>query len=423
MERTYITKNQINIYYYPNSNVGSFSISLYLRAGSMFESDDQNGSTHFFEHIVFRHLNRIYDGKLYEILDSKGLSFEASTYVNYVEFNITGAAKHFQTAATILSDIFKPFELTEAELRPERGRVKAEMREEDSASSLEHFCASIVWKNTALANNVSGCAKNIDRLGVKKIKVLQKQLLSVGNVFFYVAGNVSEKSILELSELVSNNEIGSSEKNLYLAPLPKDFCARKRDIHIKNANYTAVKMCFDSPLTASSLPTLYLLWDILFGGETSVLHDRLSEKTGLIYSFNGYIDIYENLSSFSLNYEVRGDKLIQSVEQAFHAFSTVSELTEKHLKFVLPQYTDNAPLLKDDPSLITSTFGYECHILSQAYRSTEERSAAFIRVTPDALSKAAKATFRPENLSLTLKAPKSKVSIEKLSSLFDILKI
>ncbi len=421
MERLYTTGNGIPIYCYSNMNVSGFSLSLYLRAGSMFESGEENGSTHFFEHAVFRHLNKLYNGRLYEMIDACGLSFEASTGVKYVEFNITGVAGRFGMASRVLSDVFTPFTLTQAELRPEKGRVKAEIREEDSASSFEHFCAEAIWQGTSLSNTVSGTAGGVDRIGVKRLKSLQQELLSTENLFFYAAGHVSSADIEMLARLLEIEPTSHAQLRRNVAPVPPSFGRREGNVHVKNSPFTSVCMSFDCSATVRSLPALYLAWDMLYSGEMSILHHRLSERSGLIYSFDGYIEAYDNLSLITLTYDVRADKLYQSVEEAILAFASVAELAEKHLPYVLPAYTDNAPLLRDTPSSLTSTFGYEGHILSQGYRSVEERSETFCAVSASDIEQLAASTFRASALTLAVKANKSKLDTERLLRLFELL--
>ena len=47
MEKKYIAHNNIEIYHYPNENTHSFCLSLYIKAGSLYETDKDNGITHF----------------------------------------------------------------------------------------------------------------------------------------------------------------------------------------------------------------------------------------------------------------------------------------------------------------------------------------------------------------------------------------
>ena len=44
-----------------NPSLKSFCLSLYVRAGSIFEDASSNGITHLFEHIAFRNLKSKYE--------------------------------------------------------------------------------------------------------------------------------------------------------------------------------------------------------------------------------------------------------------------------------------------------------------------------------------------------------------------------
>ena len=77
-EKRYTTKNGIDIYSYRNENAHSFFISMFLRAGSMFEREEDSGITHFLEHVAIRNVNAIYREGLYRLLDRKRVpSFRA----------------------------------------------------------------------------------------------------------------------------------------------------------------------------------------------------------------------------------------------------------------------------------------------------------------------------------------------------------
>ena len=259
-------------------------------------------------------------------------------------------------------------------------------------------------------------------MGIRYLKALQCRLLSAENVFFYAAGCITEADARFLCSLMEERKIHHAPKRGNIAPVPHGFLNRPTAVHIKNAPYTSVKLCFDCPVGAQELPALYLLWDMLFGGETALLHRRLSEDTGLIYSFDGAIDVYDNLSLFSLVFEIRHDKLYAGVSEALSAFATLSEQIESRLYSVLPAYTDNAPLLLDSPASMISTFAYENHILGQGFSDIDARKRAFISVTPQRLRELADLTFRAKNLTLALKCNKSKTDEARLCSLFSLLK-
>ena len=421
MEKELQTINGIKIYDYRNKKIGSFALSLFLKRGAMFDSEEESGTAHLFEHAVFRHLNHLYSGNLYKKLDSSGLAIDAVTTYHYIQFEITGAAAHFSEAAKILTDIFLPFSFGKNELDPEKDRVKAEIRENGDSTSLGTFCDKIVWENGALSQSISGTAKTVNGIGIKKLSNLQKEMLSAENVFFYAAGNFSDQSLDELIALTEALTLKSSDPVECVVSAPANFGNRNREVHIKNSTYTCVQMCFDIPVSSRNLPALYLLYDIIFAGNTALMHDALSEQSGLIYSFNSGFDTYKNLSALYFSFDIRKDKLYRSIEESMKVFASVSENVEEYIKYALPEYTDNYAMTEDSPSKLTSIFGFESHILDLPYRSADERKSAFASVTAEDLRKLAKQIFRPECLTLTIKANKKTTDKERLRSYIDLL--
>ena len=113
MEREHITPQGVSVFHDKNENIHSFCLCLYVRAGSLFETKENNGISHFFEHIVFKNIHYQMGENLYQTLDRCGLDFNASTYEEFIQFIITGAPAHFEEAAEILTGIFEPITLPE----------------------------------------------------------------------------------------------------------------------------------------------------------------------------------------------------------------------------------------------------------------------------------------------------------------------
>ena len=112
MEKQRTLKNGIKLYSYKNPDVHGFFISLFLKAGSMYESAEESGITHFLEHVSIRNVNALMNGELYPTLDKYGIEFNASTYNEMVQFYISGATKNFKLASEIISKIISPIVLS-----------------------------------------------------------------------------------------------------------------------------------------------------------------------------------------------------------------------------------------------------------------------------------------------------------------------
>ena len=105
-EEKKVTEGGLEVFYYKNPAQRGFQISLFVRAGSMYESAGERGITHFLEHISIRNVNRLMDGRLYSELDRCGVEFNASTYSEMVQFYVCGASKNFSFGADIITKLF-----------------------------------------------------------------------------------------------------------------------------------------------------------------------------------------------------------------------------------------------------------------------------------------------------------------------------
>ncbi len=417
-EQLICTNNQVSVYQYANPHLHSFCICLYLRAGSLFETDERNGISHFFEHIVFKNINRKYGGELYRTLDRLGLEFNGCTYKEFMQFVITGAREHFCEAADIITSIFEPLTLSAEEIATERRRIKSELRESDEQRSLDYFTQQIVWEGTSLKNSIGGTFSNLDRIGKQALCQASSELLSVNNLFFYVTGSYQTEQIqylLEKIEAYPLKETIPLRKNL--APVPHSFFHRNGQVAVKNSTYYYVRFSFDVDTSRYNEAENSLLFDIMFEGESCKIHQELSEKTGYIYSFGSQYERYDNLGNISVCYEVRPADLYRSMEQVIAVCCAMKNSLTDELDYVKPPYVDNAELMLDDAEDFNWNRAYECHILSEEYPTMKARRAAYEAVTIERIMEMAGEIFKSDHLVVTLKAPKDKVDTERIRAI------
>lgn len=412
-EEMIIADNGTPIYFYPNEYVHGFFIGLYIKAGSMYETDDMNGSTHLWEHIIFRKLNQLNNGTFYQMLDTLGLSFSACTYREFVAIKMSGAAKHFKQAVDIIKQVFAPVKLSGKEVELEKKRIKAEIREDSEEYSLDYFTQKIVWEGTPLQNTIAGKNKVLDRLGPKALQGIQDKILSDGNLFFYVTGCFDDESIRYLSQSIGKHSL---TKNLPLyqniAPVPKAFFHRHGQIAVKNSDYHYMRFSFDIDISRYTYAELDLLYDILFSGDTSKIYQELSEKAGFIYDFDVRLERYSNIGNLHVSFEIQKKNIVHAVERVIAILKGLKNNITNELSFVLPAYTDNAELILDVIEDLNWNMAYECHIMNCKYKNMEERKAAYRNITPERIMEMAREIFVLDNLVFTIKTDKKELNVE-----------
>ena len=415
MEKKFTGKNNIDLYYYPNLHTHSFCLSLYIRAGAMYEEEENNGITHFLEHILFRNINHLMDGNMYREIDKMGLYFNGATYKEFMQLYIVGAPKYFQQALDILVKAFEKITLPVNVLETEKQRVKAEIREADEFKTLDYFAGTCVWENTPLARTIAGTRGTVTRFTRKKMEEYRSRVFTEDNLFFYVTGNVEEEDIYKAVEKTGNLKTGHHllmRENK--AEIPEHFGNRKENLFIKNSRDTIVQFSFDFDRTKYTYSELTVLYDILFSGENSLIHQELSEKRGMIYSYTSVMEKYSNIGRLFFTYEVKPDDLYKSVEIVKEALSNLSEDLEDRLAMVLPEYIDNALMIYDDNEDFNWNRAYENHIMGEMTQSIEETTMGFSHITTDRIRKMALDIFKTENLVLCIKGNKKKIDTERI---------
>ena len=409
------TQNDVEIFHYKNPNINSFYISLYLRAGSIFE--EHPGISHFLEHIAIRNVGALMDGKLYSTLDRYGIEFNATTYYEMVQFYVSGAVENFTIAAEILARVLSPIVLSAKEISTERDRIKAEIRESDDRTSLSTFSNNIVHEGTKLANLITGTLGNVEKINGRSLENYRKSIINSENIFFYVTGNFSDENIKQLALEVEKYRLECGKKNENLAPVCEKFGKRENKVHIKNADFTMLRFCFDVDMSKVSLPENDILYDMLFSGYNSLFFLEMSERRGLFYDISGYSEKYKNIGELSFSFEVRSGLIYEAVETAISLLSGFKSTTPDENAMMKASYVTNSPLLYDSASELNFAFAYDNHIMNEGYRSVEDRAKRYSDITPERIREVASLIFRPENLTLAIKGNKKKIDVKRLEEI------
>lgn len=416
-EKLYVTKNGIKIYSYRNEHAHSFFVSMFLRAGSMFERAEDSGITHFLEHIAIRNVNALMDGELYALLDKYGLAFNASTASEMVQFYVSGSPKNFAMGARILASVLSPIVLTKDGISVERERIKAEIREADEKNTLAAFANSVAFEDTSLSRSILGTGKTVGRITGARLERYRREVMTTGNIFFYVTGCFTDADIDALAREIEGKDVPFGEGRENLAPIPPSFGKRAPEAHIKNGDFTMLRLTFDVDMSRVKPGALDIIYDMLVSGNNSRLFYELSETRGIVYDINGFVDKYKNIGILAFYYEVKEDKLYEALELTLDILSSAKNEIPNEDSCMKAIYVDNAPMLLDDPCELNFTFGHGNHIVGNNFKNISDQQKAYDSITPEMLRDTMRIVFAPENLTVAVKGKKRKLDKARLDEI------
>ncbi len=403
-----------------NDNLNSFCLSLYIRAGSLFENSSNNGISHLFEHIVFRNIKSKYDS-FYELLAIHGIEFHGCTYKEFIRFTLNGPTKEFDFASEILVGIFDCINLTKTEFENEKRRIKAEIREKDERASLDYLFNRVVWKDSEAEKSVLGYCKVLDNISVKKLNDFRNECFTQGNCLIYITGNVNEKYLEILKERVNSIDIKknkSMRKNT--VSVNSDFFNRSGTVNVKDSYWHYVKMGFDIDSSKYSNGVLDLLYAILFKGDKALIHNYLSEENPLIYSYDSTLEQYNNIGNINFKFEIEKNKVYEAITVIVQL---LNDIKHGHFNFEanLKAEIYDAEMESDRPDDLNWSMAYYNHILkTQSVNHSDNLYNRFI-ITEEQVIDAAKEIFQVKNMSVAIKGNKKKIDVKIIQEILRTL--
>lgn len=411
---------KVKIYSLTNNHLNSFCLSLYVRAGCLYESSLENGISHLFEHVVFRNLKCKYDD-FYGLTARHGMNVSAATYKEFIRFNINAPIGEFALACDVLCSIFDEINIPASELKREKQRVKAERRENDYRSSIDCFFDRIVWKDTELEKWRLERFGDLDRISQKQLNEFRTNIFTQDNFFIYLTGNVLQKDIDLLSEKLGAFDFPESKTEARnVVTVNREFFNRDRCIRVKDDYWNYIKIGFDIDCVEHSGGVLDLLYAALFKTDHALIFSSLSEENPLIYSYDSTLEVYDNAGNINFSFEVQQKDLEEALTLIVKILNDVKDGLfdyEASLKIELYQ----AMLDLDNADDLNWSMAYYNHILNAGALDYTDEFYGRFKVTKERMTAAARDIFRGNNVTVAIKGNKRKINTENIRQILSAL--
>lgn len=400
----------------------SFCIGLFVRAGSKFETENNNGITHLLEHVVFRNLKKIYGENFYEIMAANGVDIDACTYKEFVYFSVCAPSYSFEFASDLFCKLFDEIKISSDEFEREKARIKAEFRERDEKHTLDYVYSKAVWKDTCIENTILGRLGNVSRISLKKLNEYRNMIFSADNVCVVLTGNVTDDCVESLRKKLDRVKLNPNKSHLSNAVCnAENFFCRNGNITFMPSEWCYIKIGFDVDTQKYSGGVHDLLYSILFKGDKALIHNSLSEDNPLIYSYDATYEQYDNLSNLSVKFEVAQENMLEAFEHLIKSFNRLKSGDfnfEANYKYELASCVFTA----DNPSNLNWDLGYYNFILkTDAFDYNDERFGRLNGVSKEDIVKAAKDIFQRRNVTVAVKGSKRHIKISDIENVLELL--
>lgn len=317
MLKKFTLKNGVRIVCELIPYVRSVSIGIWVKNGSCNETLNNNGISHFIEHMLFKGTETRSAAEIAEGIDNIGGQINAFTAKECTCFYTKTLDEHIEIAVDILSDMFFNSLYLNKDIAVERKVIIEEIgMYEDTPEELVHDDLSeTVWNGSAIGYPILGTRKTLRRINREMILEYLRLHYIPCNTVISVVGNYDEPKLAELIDKYFGNWTSAAEGSE-----DNQAVEFKPDISIREKETEQIHLCIGFEGVQNGDDRLYPLLAVnnIFGGSmSSRLFQNLREKKGLVYSVYSYPTAYNNAGLLTIYAGMKPENLNEVVKRIY----------------------------------------------------------------------------------------------------------
>ncbi|OGI21864.1 MAG: hypothetical protein A2808_02890 [Candidatus Moranbacteria bacterium RIFCSPHIGHO2_01_FULL_55_24] len=416
--RKFTLKNGLRVILAPMQDTETATVLIMTGVGSRYETRQENGLAHFLEHMFFKGTERrptAFD--ISKELDGLGAEYNAFTGEEYTGYYAKVAAKHWDTALDVVSDLFLNAKLEQEEIDRERGAILQEinMYEDMPMRRVQEYFKTLLYGDTPLGWDIAGPKSNIKSFQRKDFTKFLNRAYVSENIVVGVAGKIDPKTVKkEIEKIFKGVRVGKKpalKKALDKQTAPQIFVQNKKT---DQTQLVVGVRAYD--MFHKDRAVLGVLATILGGGMSSRLFIEVRERRGLAYRVRTSTDLFLDAGYLATHCGVEHENLEKALEVVLSEYKKIA--TEKVDADELKKAKENlkghlALGLEGSDDVVEYLVGQE--ILQNEVVLPKDKVREIDKVTAEDVLRVAKDIFQNKKLNLAVISPDAKKTrLEKL---------
>lgn len=393
--------NGLRVALLPMPETHSAYIGVFARAGSVYETPEENGISHFLEHMLLstskNHPSRV---AFNLAIQSIGGEFSAWTHKEITKYSFRVHPAKFLQAGEILHECVTNEHWTEADVDAERKLIINELESDEDDAVFADLAAEVLWGDTCYARPIIGTRRTLKDVNREKLINHRRRAYGAKNLVLVLTGCYSE---IDASRILKVFESLPSGGGMLEVPEgtrpPQGF---RQNMDRDKWNYADSQISFEAfPWNHNnSVPARFL--SFLLESSPSRLAVKLRWEVGFVYHYSALIEDYSRGGFLSLNFRTSRGRCEETLRMALEEIGHLraEPPTEDEIRLARDQYRDFILFDLDSVEERGHRLGVEhCMSGNGDALSVEEELARIETITADEIHALARYIFRKERLA------------------------
>lgn len=292
--------------------VQSAALGIWVKAGSVDETEDISGISHYIEHMMFKGTEKRTAKEIAADVDRIGGQFNAFTGKEATCYYIKTLSSSLEKAAEILLDMIIGSKMDEEEMEKERRVIFEEMKmiQDTPDEDVHDMIAELVFKGHPLGQPIIGTPESLMNIDRKTLTGYLEMEYVRDSIVIAVAGNFDEDALCgffedKLSKLLPSK----APKTPVIKSYGKSFAVKTKDIEQTHLCLAVPGISLDDDLYYA----MGLLNNVLGGSMSSRLFQNIREEKGLAYSVYSSTTSYTSGGFFNIYAGVSHDRIEDAI--------------------------------------------------------------------------------------------------------------
>jgi len=217
-DKKYVLDNGLVVLLKPSKKLPLVSIQIWVRVGSIYEDDKNNGISHFLEHLVFKGTKKYSVGQISKIVERYGAILNAGTSKEFTMYYIDIPKEGLNDALDVLSQLVFEATFPNDELERERNVVIEEIKrsEDNPGNVLYEDFNSLLFKESPYKRRIIGKQEIIRNLSREEIVKYYKEFYQPKNMILSICGDFEIEEVKDLIQQKFRSY--NSDKQIYQLP-------------------------------------------------------------------------------------------------------------------------------------------------------------------------------------------------------------
>jgi len=310
-QQTEKLENGLTLIYKYIPNIKVVSVQTWIKTGSVNETAEESGISHFLEHLVFKGTEKFEPGDIDSLVESSGGVLNAATSKDYTFYYVTAPEHKAEVAFDTISEMVFNAKFLSEEIAKEKPVVVQEIKRKYDRPTSEMWSefAETVFAGTPYAREVIGTEETVNSFTRDMIVSYYNRYYHPENMTLVVVGDIDHKKVLELSEKYF--EVKRDVKPGVRYSERKPACCSENVVKTIEKDISQEYGIISFPakgLLDSDVYSLEVLSEILSGGEFSVLNMLLKYDRQIVNSITGGYYGVRTTGTFVFTYNAQPGK-------------------------------------------------------------------------------------------------------------------